>query len=151
MKKFKWIAAILLLAFGSMQLFRPAKNQGDPQDLTADIGHVYTMPDSVHTLLQQACYDCHSNHTRYPWYADIQPAGWWLASHIREGKKELNFQEYGQYPPKRQRNKLKRIKEQLITGAMPLSSYTLIHREAIWTPAQRQAVIVFIDSTLEKL
>lgn len=134
-----------------MQLYRPAKNQGSAQDMTADISHVYTMPDSVHTLLQQACYDCHSNHTRYPWYADIQPASWWLASHVREGKEELNFQEYGQYSSKRQRNKLKRIKEQIMTGAMPLSSYTLLHREAIWTPAQRQSVIVFIDTTLEKL
>lgn len=149
MKKIKWITGFLVLIFGAMQLYRPAKNQGSPEDSASDIRQVFPMPDSIHTLLQQACYDCHSNHTRYPRYAEIQPAGWWLAKHVKEGKEELNFQAYASYKPKRQRNKLKRIREQIMTGAMPLPSYLWMHREARWSPAQRQAVISFIDSTLE--
>ncbi|MBC9929087.1 heme-binding domain-containing protein [Chitinophaga qingshengii] len=149
MKKLKWTAGILLLLFAVIQLFRPVKNQGDDQ--TADISQVVSLPDSIHTLLQQACYDCHSNYTHYPWYAQIQPVGWWLANHVNEGKKELNFHEFGKYPSKRQLHKLKEMKEQIVKGEMPLSSYTLVHKEAIWTPAQQQAVINWIDSTAGKI
>lgn len=149
MKKFKWIAGILLLFFAGIQLFRPAKNQGNEQ--SADISQVVPTPDSIHTLLQQACYDCHSNYTHYPWYAQIQPVGWWLADHVKDGKKELNFHEFGKYTPKRQLHKLKEMKEQITKGDMPLSSYTLMHKEAIWTAAQQQAVINWIDSTSGKI
>ncbi|MGN7823508.1 heme-binding domain-containing protein [Chitinophaga sp. 22536] len=149
MKKGKLIAGILLLIFAGIQLFRPAKNQGNDQ--TADISRVITTPDSIHALLQAACYDCHSNYTHYPWYAEIQPVSWWLANHVNEGKRELNFHEYGKYTTKRQLHKLKEMKEQITEGEMPLSSYTLIHKEAIWTPAQQQAVITWIDSAMAKM
>lgn len=149
MKKGKLIAGILLLIFAGIQLFRPAKNLGNDQ--TADISRVIPTPDSIHALLQAACYDCHSNYTHYPWYAEIQPVSWWLANHVNEGKRELNFHEYGKYTPKRQLHKLKEMKEQITEGEMPLSSYTLIHKEAIWTPAQQQAVITWIDSAMAKM
>ncbi|WP_212003914.1 heme-binding domain-containing protein [Chitinophaga sp. HK235] len=146
--KLKWW---LLGIFVVIQFFRPSKNQGSQQDATKDVAAIYPMPDSVQHILQLACYDCHSNHTRYPWYAEIQPIGWLLNKHIQGGKKELNFQEYGEYSFKRQRNKLKRMKEQIISKKMPLPSYTLLHPEARLTHVQQQAVITWIDSTLTKI
>ncbi|MEZ4893253.1 MAG: heme-binding domain-containing protein [Saprospiraceae bacterium] len=51
----------------------------------------YAVPNDVMAVLQPACMDCHSNNTRYPWYAEIQPVGLWLAGHVKGGKQHLNF------------------------------------------------------------
>ena len=51
--------------------------------------------DKHQGTLGKACADCHSNQTRYPWYAEVMPLGWWLEDHIVKAKKELNFSEFG--------------------------------------------------------
>jgi hypothetical protein len=66
----------------------------------------------------------------YPWYAQIQPAAWWLADHIKEGKKELNFSEFAGYRIRRQYKKLEEINELVKEGEMPLDSYLWIHNDA---------------------
>lgn len=148
MRIIKIIAAVLLVIFLLAQFIRPAKNQDNSTDPQQDIAQIYPMPAGVYTVLKNACYDCHSNHTQYPWYAHIQPAASYLAQHIRAGKKDLNFSTYGNYSPKRKRNKLKHIREQVNTGKMPLPSYTLLHPEARLTPAQKTMLLHWIDSTL---
>ncbi|MBK9991904.1 MAG: heme-binding domain-containing protein [Verrucomicrobia bacterium] len=121
----------------AIQLIRQPKNLGasaGPADLI-----VSTAPDpEVSRLLQTACYDCHSNTTRYPWYAEIQPIGWLLASHVKEGKEHLNFSTFGLLTPKRAAHKLKECAEEVTEGAMPISSYKLTHPDARLTPAQRK-------------
>lgn len=148
MQKVRIVLLILLIIFVSIQFIRPAKNQSTGQQPATDITRIYEVPGEVQTILKNACYDCHSNNTQYPWYVNIQPAGWWMADHVKHGRKELNFNEYGSYSLKRQRNKLKRIKEQLEENKMPLSSYTWMHREAKLTGNQKERVIKWIDSTL---
>ena len=148
MRKIKIVFLILLVVFVLIQFIRPAKNQSTSQELTTDITGIYAVPNDVQTILKNACYDCHSNNTQYPWYVNIQPVGWFMAGHIKNGKKELNFNEYGTYSSKRQRNKLKRMKEQIEENKMPLSSYTLIHREARLTANQKEQITRWIDSTL---
>ena len=148
MRKIKIVFLILLVVFVLIQFIRPAKNQSTSQELTTDITGIYAVPNDVQTILKNACYDCHSNNTHYPWYVNIQPVGWFMAGHIKNGKKELNFNEYGTYSSKRQRNKLKRMKEQIEENKMPLSSYTLIHREARLTANQKEQITRWIDSTL---
>lgn len=127
----------LLIVFVALQFVRPAKNQGpadDPNDLI-----VRTAPDpAVKQLLETACYDCHSNRTRYPWYAEIQPVGWWLADHVKEGKSHLNFSTIGHLPPKRIAHKLDECAAEVGEGEMPLASYKIAHADARLTPAQRK-------------
>src|SRR6267142_1784670 len=89
--------ALLLVA---IQFYRPARNLSAAPGPN-DINVKHPLPPAVKTLLANACYDCHSNNTRYPWYADVQPIAWWLGRHIDEGKRHLNFSEFGRYPPKR--------------------------------------------------
>ena len=148
MRKIKIVFLILLAVFVLIQFIRPDKNQSTSQKLTTDITGIYVVPNDVQTILKNACYDCHSNNTKYPWYVNIQPVGWFMAGHIKNGKKELNFNEYGTYSSKRQRNKLKRMKEQIEENKMPLSSYTLLHREARLTANQKEQITRWIDSTL---
>jgi hypothetical protein len=95
MSRIKKILLAALIVFIAIQFIRPARNEcGQPSP--TDISKIDSVPGNVQTILKTYCYDCHSNHTNYPWYSNIQPAGWWLASHIKEGKAELNFSEFGQ-------------------------------------------------------
>ncbi|MGV8880182.1 MAG: heme-binding domain-containing protein [Sphingobacteriaceae bacterium] len=101
----------------------------------------YVMPDTIGAILQSACYDCHTNNTRYPWYDKIQPVSWWLAYHVKDGKKHLNFDAFATYPLKKQEHKLEELVESQTDGWMPLSSYALIHTDAKLTDAQKKLVI----------
>ncbi len=101
MKVFKTILVVLLIVLIIIQFFHPAKNISTAHSPN-DIAVVYNEPDNVRTILNKACNDCHSNNTRYPWYNNIQPVAWWLNDHVQEGKHELNFNEFGTYPIRRQ-------------------------------------------------
>jgi hypothetical protein len=140
MKVAKKIILVFLVILVIIQFIRPAKNISAAAT-GKEIEKMYPVPDSVQQILQKACYDCHSNNTRYPWYAQVQPVGWWLANHIKDGKEELNFSEFGNYPLKRQSKKLKKSAKEVQEGGMPLSSYTLIHTDAKLTDAEKQAYI----------
>ena len=131
MKKiFKKISYVLLAAIVLIQFYpRPEKNL-NKETGTADISKVFEVPAPVLQVLQTSCYDCHSNNTAYPWYSQIQPVALWLNDHVEEGKAELNFSEFGNYSIRRQYRKLEEINEEVKEGEMPLSSYTLIHRNA---------------------
>lgn len=131
MKKIiKFIFWVLLLLFVALQLIpRNNDNNGVAVD-QASLEVVHQVPQEVAAVLQASCYDCHSNHTNYPWYSQIQPVARWLNDHIEEGKAELNFSTFGTYSLKRQYHKLEEIAEQVEEKEMPLSSYTLIHQNA---------------------
>ncbi|MEJ6981251.1 heme-binding domain-containing protein [Pedobacter sp. P351] len=123
---------ILLTAsavFIIMQFFQPEKNNNE-RITGNDISRVYQVPVNVNAILRNSCYDCHSDSTRYPWYASIQPFAWWMNEHIKEGKSELNFNEFGTYSSRRQKSKIRAIEESVEDGSMPLASYTLIHQSA---------------------
>lgn len=129
-----------------IQFIRPSKNTGDA--VTAN--SIVTSVD-VEKVLQKSCYDCHSNHTEYPWYFNIEPIGWWTAHHVNEGKEELNFSEFNAYSLKRKLRKLKEMKEQLDENEMPLSSYTLIHTDAELTPGDKALLLKWITDTKNNL
>ena len=98
------------------------------------------MPAEVDAILKSSCYDCHSNNTHYPWYANIQPVAWWLADHVNEGKREINFNEFLTYKPKKAHHKMEEVAEMVNEGEMPLQSYTIVHRDASLSDAQRKLV-----------
>ncbi len=142
MKKFiKRLLIVLLIAFVIIQFFRPARNTANGAEAyKADITMVHTVPADVQGIFQKACNDCHSNNTTYPWYSNIQPLAWWLADHIKEGKRELNFSEFAHYSLRRQYRKLEEINKEVKEGEMPLTSYTLIHTRAKLTDAEKLAI-----------
>jgi len=141
----KKIGLILFAAFIIIQFFRPERNEGKTI-LPTDITYVAAVPQDVQIVLSRSCYDCHSNNTAYPWYMNIQPVAWYLADHVKEGKRELNFSEFGSYKPKKQLHKLQEIVKEVREGEMPLSSYTLIHGDAKLSDAEKNRVIAWADS-----
>ncbi|HWA86375.1 MAG TPA: heme-binding domain-containing protein [Opitutus sp.] len=142
----KRIAVGCVFVLVTIQFVRPAKNitltGPGPNDITV----LHPTSPEVTAILAKACYDCHSDHTRYPWYAEVQPVGWWLADHVKEGKHELNFSEFGAYAPGRAVRKLKGIDRMLQKHQMPLASYTLLHRDAVLTADESDALIKWADA-----
>ena len=134
------ILAILTVAVG-IQFIQPLENQSDRMERSLDITRQFPVPSKVKAILENSCYDCHSNNTKYPWYAKIQPGAWWLASHIRKGKADLNFNEFGRYSTRQQRSKLKSIASSVKDGIMPLRSYTLMHKNAILSEEDKKLII----------
>lgn len=130
MKRFILIlGAMLVLAFIVIQFFRPSKNSSPVT--TDDIIYNLEIPSGVKRTLVNACYDCHSNQTRYPWYSNFAPASWIMANHVKEGKEHLNFSEWKLYSKREQISQLTDICEMIEKGEMPLKSYTFMHSEAI--------------------
>lgn len=136
MRIFKKILIVLLIVFVFIQFIRPAKNKSDVIS-DNDISTKYPVPDSVQQILKVACNDCHTNNTRYPWYAEIQPVAWWLNNHIKDGKRGLNFSEFTTYRIKKQFHRLDDINEMVKKNEMPIGSYTIIHKDAILTNGQK--------------
>ena len=125
----KKIVIGLVVLFLAAQAIQPSKNKGNsngPKDITRTL----TVPNEVLTILEKSCYDCHSNRTSYPWYDHITPVNWWVADHIKNGKRELNFTEFGSYSVKKQHKKLEEINETVEEGEMPLKSYLFMHGDA---------------------
>jgi len=118
-----------------VQFFRPARNLSDGPFANDLLAH-HPAPEQVQALLKRHCYDCHSNNTTYPWYANVQPVGWWMDWHVRDGKKHLNFSEFSTYPPKRAAHKMEETYEMVEKREMPLPSYTITHREAKLSDAE---------------
>jgi hypothetical protein len=148
---FKKTLFIGLIIFLLMQLYQPARNLGYGQDITGNFTKVYNVPKNVEIILRTSCYDCHSNNTNYPWYSYIQPARFFMESHIATGKENLNFNEWGNYSSRKQNNKLERIAKQIESNEMPLSSYTLIHKKAILTASQKKEVLDWINKTKDSI
>lgn len=134
---FKKILVFLLVVLIVIQFFRPKKNistTASPNNIAA----VFNTPDDVKQILAVACNDCHSNNTRYPWYAEVQPIAWWLDDHVRDGKKDLNFDEYKTYSARRKYVRMEQTIDLVKKKEMPLSSYTWIHKDAILTSEQQE-------------
>ena len=129
MKRFKKILLGLVIVLIVIQFVQPPKNRS-AEILPTDLTKTINVPDSVQRILRISCYDCHSNNTNYPWYSTIQPIGWMLARHIKDGKADLNFSEFGSYSLRRKISKLNEIEKSITDKTMPLGSYTLLHNNA---------------------
>lgn len=137
------------LFLGAQLIPRDHNDGGSAQ--TGALTKVFPVPGSVGAILKRSCYDCHSNSTNYPWYAQIQPFRYMLDSHITSGKAELNFDAFGTYTARKQRSKLSAIAESLEEDSMPLSSYTLLHRDAILTEAEKTQLMNWVKQTSDSL
>ncbi len=145
MKTFKRMLVILLIVLIAIQFFRPARNRSASPS-PADISTIYPVSANVNSVLEKACYDCHSNNTRYPWYANIQPVAWWLDDHIREGKHDLNFSEFASYRIGKQYRKLEEVIDLVKQGDMPLQSYTIVHTDAKLTREEKVLLTSWTDA-----
>lgn len=94
-------------------------------------------------LAQRACFDCHSNLTIWPWYSNIAPGSWLIQRDVEEGRRKLNFSEWGTGEVE-----LDEIEEVILEGEMPPAQYLLLHPNAnLNTEERRQLVDGLLRST----
>lgn len=140
----------LLLIFIAIQFVHPEENKSG-EEQPNDFAKVFAVSGDVQSILQNACYDCHSNNTKYPWYANVQPLGWMLARHINNGKAELNFSSFGSNSQRKQISKLKAVANQVKDDEMPLSSYKLMHNKARLSPQDKKLITEWFTAMADSL
>ncbi|GAB2544941.1 heme-binding domain-containing protein [Rufibacter soli] len=142
--KYKILLALLVLLV--LIQFIKVDTTNPPVDKAKDFITLKNPPQQVTGILKASCYDCHSNETTYPWYTSVAPFSWWIKDHINEGRRKLNFSEYGDLPAKRAKHKLDESYEMVAEGEMPLTSYTLLHRDAALSDTQKQELLSWLQS-----
>lgn len=147
---FKRIGVLLLMVFIGIQFLPTTRNESDDV-LSTDFIKFFNPPEEINNLLKTSCYDCHSNNTEYPWYNKIQPVSWFLEGHIDEAKEELNFSEFGAYSNRKKNSKLKSVISQIKDDEMPLSSYTLLHKDATLSESDKVLLEQWLTGLRESL
>jgi hypothetical protein len=140
----------LVAVLAAVQFVRPAKNSAatpGPDDLLAQ----HAPPAEVRRLLVAACYDCHSDNTRHPWYAEIEPVGWWLAGHVRNGRQALNFSRFGTLAPKAAAHALDDCVDEVNHGEMPPASYRLVHADARLGATEKAELTAWFQGLSDKI
>lgn len=107
---------------------------GEPQWASAE----------TRALAVRACYDCHSNETQYPWYADVAPVSWLTQNHIDEGRSKLNFSEFATDP-----GEAHEAIEVIGNGEMPPGYYTWfgLHATSKLTEDEKLQLIAGLEAT----
>lgn len=150
MKKGVKIIIVIVVVLGLMQIFRAKKNftQAEP---VHDIATKYDVPMNILMNLYDGCYNCHSNYTKYPWYDNIQPVGWWMAYHVNGAKRHLNFSEFATLSPQQAAKKFHAIYKVMNKKSMPIASYLWMHPEARLTPSQYKDVAAWAQQMQQKI
>ena len=94
----------------------------------------------VKNILKTACYDCHSNETKWPWYSKVAPVSFLISNHVIEGREHLNFSSWGTMYIQKQKEYKKEIWEEIEKDEMPISNYTWLHPNANLTLDQRRLI-----------
>ena len=149
-KYLRWVLISAGVMFVGMQLFRPDMTN-PPVDPAMAAEQFLVIDPEVGALLRTACYDCHSNETRWPWYGHIAPASWLLARDIKEGRSNLNFSAWGKYAEGRRVLALEGIAEEVGEGRMPFAPYLLLHPEARLDSAARGKIVGWAQRESDRL
>ena len=136
-KRIKLVGLGLIAVLILLQFFQPERNIA-PLDPELDMLKLLAPPEPMTDLIMNACYDCHSNQTVYPWYSRISPVSLYLNKHIVKGKEDLNFSDYGLLDKADKIGAFADFCDVLDAGTMPLQSYMLIHKDARLTQEERE-------------
>lgn len=97
-------------------------------------------PPEVERILERSCYDCHSFESRWPWYAYVAPASWYVTRHVNHAREHMNFSTWNRYDAEKRADHMEEIGEEVGDGKMPLKSYLLLHRDARLSEADRATI-----------
>jgi len=139
---------LTLIAFGG-SLSR--KRMGQASAKANDYRNAEPLRGSeIGNKLARACGNCHSNQTSLPWYGHVAPISWWIKSHVREGREELNFSQWTKYSALERHNELESICGVISNGRMPPAAYTALHPEASLGARDKKAVCVWAANEMER-
>jgi uncharacterized membrane protein len=144
-KTFKILLAWL---FGTLILLQFIRVDVPPPPEASENDEVKA-PKEVKTILKKACYDCHSNHTKWPWYSYISPVSIEINSNVKNGRAWLNFSIWNKYSEEKREKLLKGI-EKAIVWQMPPAGYMWIHKEARLTKEEREIIKNWAEANQKK-
>lgn len=149
-KVLKPILVGILVTFVVIQFIARPEKINEPVNEN-DIISVLEIEGPMATMLKSACYDCHSDQPRYPWYASIAPVSWKIGQHIEEGRDELNFSKWATFSAKRRDHKLEEMIEEVEGGKMPQPNYVRMHSEAKLTDEQVASLKIWVTAERAKI
>jgi len=100
-------------------------------------------PPEAGAVLERSCYDCHSNRTRWPWYAWVAPASWLVARDVYQAREHMNFSTWNRYDAEECADHLDEIAEMVENGEMPPWFYLPLHSDARLSDADREAIFAW--------
>ena len=151
MKKFLKILLIILLAAFVIIQFIPSGRPANQPIVGQDIFEIVEIPSEVGTLLKNACYDCHSQSVKYPWYSYVAPVSWLVARDVKMGREHIDFGKWGELTKRKQIKALGEIAEEIEDGNMPMQIYITMHSEANLTTEQRALIVNWAEQLAEKI
>jgi len=130
MKKFMIFSLVVLVGIQ----FIPLEQNNPPveYDLSA--------PEEIKIILRKACYDCHSNETNWAWYTKVAPISWMATNDVNEGRKHLNFSEWGNLRTSEQDKIKEEIWEEVREESMPLWQYRIMHPSTKLSVEEKNAI-----------
>jgi len=138
---FTFVALLLLLQF------IPVEKTNPPIDSKLTLN----AETKVMEVLKKSCYDCHSNETKWPLYASIAPFSFFVASHVNDGRKALNFSNYNNIDSKTKEKRLKRAITTIKNERMALPSYRFAHESANLSKEENELLIAWLEEEISML
>ena len=135
----KWIG-IALIVFLIVAQFVPVSRTNP-----ASTREVKWDTPATRALAQRACFDCHSNETKWAWYDYAAPVSWYVANHINDGRRTLNFSQWDQ-----PNSDFEEVNRQVKNGEMPLWDYVLLHPSAKLTADEQTALLNGLQATFQQ-
>jgi hypothetical protein len=140
MKHFLRRAAIVLVAvLVALQFVPYGRNHDNPPER---VEPAWNSPET-RALAVRACFDCHSNETKWPWYSHVAPASWLVQKDVDGGRRHLNFSRFD--VPQKDAHE---AAEEVQKGKMPLPVYLPLHPGARLSPVEKQTLIAGLTATL---
>jgi hypothetical protein len=141
----KRILLVLLVALLAMQFVSTDKSTPEMMP-SQTFAMIEQPPANILNQLKDACYDCHSYETTYPWYTYVAPVSFWIRGHIKNGRKKLNFSTWGSESPKDQKHLLHECAEEIAEGHMPPKGYYRMHSIAYLDDTKKAELEAWFDA-----
>ena len=148
MKTFSKIIFWFLIIIAVIQ-FIPVDRTNLAVDKKEDFVLVMQTPKNVQQILKKACYDCHSNETKYPDYAYVAPISWAVKNHVNNGRKHLNYSIWGSLNQDLKEGMLKHSVQSVQNYSMPMPGYIAQHAEANLSKAERVVLSQYFEELLK--
>lgn len=132
------VAAIIVVIVGIQ--FVPVDRSNPP------VQSEVPAPQPVRDVLKRACYNCHSNETKWPWYAYVAPVSWLVAHDVEEGRQHMNFTEWDKLSPVKQAEHQHGVWKMVQKGDMPPQIYRSAHPESHLSEADRDVLKAWAES-----
>ena len=139
-RRLKWVLLGGVAFFLAIQLVPYGRSHDNPPT-TAEPSWASTQ---VRALTKDACFDCHSNETTWPWYSNVAPVSWMVQHDVDSGRSTLNFSAWN----KPQEAEADEIAEVVKSGEMPPWYYRIAHPKSRLSSAEKAILAAGLAQTV---